>query len=232
MTTRVTEKSAIDAALSQHWQEAFTLNKSILKDDPKNIDALNRFGFAAIKLGKSAEAKSSYAKVLKLDPYNHIAIANVKKINTHKSGTHHNDIVLTPSLFLEESGKTKIIDCVHPAPNTMLSDLACGQILTMKVKKHGIDLRDCHGVYVGALPDDISFKIGKFIAGGNEYSVCVKHVGKDKLTIFVREMKRGKKFQKQPSFTSTINYMPSVREAIHTEGDKDATAPPEEESGS
>lgn len=228
MTTREAEKSAIDAALSQRWQEAFDLNKLILKGDPKNIDALNRFGFAAIKLGKCSDAKLSFAKVLKLDPYNHIAIANCKKINTDKSG-NRDDVMLTPSLFLEESGKTKIIDCVHPAPNSMLGSLACGQVLSMKVKKHGIDLRDSHGAYMGALPDDISFKIGKFIAGGNDYSVFVKHVGKGKLTVFVREMKRGKKFQKQPSFTSSINYMPSVREAT-TEGEKDTATPTEEES--
>ena len=231
MTTRAAEQSSIDAALSGRWQEAYELNKRILKEEPKNIDALNRMGFAAIKLGKSADAKAAYAKVLKIDPYNHIAMANNKKITSEKNrtGKYDDDVTLTPSLFLEESGKTKIIECVHPAPNAMLTTLACGQILTMKIKKHGIDLRDSHGSYVGSLPDDMSFKIGKFIQGGNEYSVCVKHVGKGTLTVFVREMKRGKKFQKQPSFTSTISYMPSVREAT-TEGEKDTPPPQEEEN--
>lgn len=230
MTTSVDEQSAIEAALCQKWQEAFDLNKVILKNDPKNVNALNRLGFAAIKLGKYADAKTAFDKVLKLDPYNRIAEANGKKISVekNKSGVH-DDVILTPSLFLEESGKTKIIECVHPAPAKVLSTLACGQILTMKVKKHGIDLRDCHGTYVGALPDDIAFKLGKFIEGGNEYSVYVKHVAKGNITVFVRELKRGKKFQKQPSFTSMINYMPSVREAATSDGEKEISPPPDEE---
>jgi peptidase E len=45
------------------------------------------------------------------------------------------------------------------------------------------------------------------IAGGNTYQVIIKAVDKKSVKVLLRELTRGKKFAKQPSFTSTTSYV-------------------------
>jgi hypothetical protein len=113
---------------------------------------------------------------------------------------------------LEEPGKTKVVDCINAAPMNTLTSLTCGQEVYLKPKKHTVEVRDQHDKYLGALPDDVAFKMIKFIAAGNTYSIFVKGVAKNCISVFIREMKRGKKLQNQPSFIGTTNYMPYQRD--------------------
>jgi len=205
--------SATKEALAQNWQVAIQINKKILEHEPENIDALNRLGYALSKNGKFTQAKQAFEKVLAIDPYNRIAEGNIKKIpSLRKNNINQCTGAMSPLLFLEDPGKTKIIDCVNAAPSAILSTLTCGQELLLKPKKHGIDLKDLANRYVGALPDDMAYKIGKFMEAGNEYTVHIKRVTKSCVSIFIREIKRGKRFISQPSFTASINYMPSTKE--------------------
>jgi len=205
--------AAIKSALDQQWQEAVALNEQILKSEPDYIDALNRLGYALLKLGKPIKAKQIFQKVLKLDQYNRIALNNSKKLSASK-GQKHDPCThsVSPMLFLEDPGKTKIVECVNTASSTILTALTCGQDVFFKLKKHGIDVRDGSGSYIGALPDDVSYKLIKFISEGNTYSAHIRHVSKSAVTLFVRELSRGKKFLHQPSFATSVSYNPSVRE--------------------
>jgi hypothetical protein len=45
------------------------------------------------------------------------------------------------------------------------------------------------------------------MAGGNTYQTIVKGVEKKSVKVMLRELTRGKKFAKQPSFTSTTSYV-------------------------
>jgi len=118
---------------------------------------------------------------------------------------------ISPLLFLEEPGKTKMIDCINTAPMNSLSILTCGQKIQLVPKKYSIEVRDSQNTYIGALPDDIAFRLLKLINAGNEYEVFVKGVSKNCVSIFIRETKRGKKLINQPSFTGTTNYIPYQR---------------------
>jgi len=208
MTDSILSDTAVNYALSQNWLEAIAVNKQILQQSPKNIEALNRLGFALLKTGKIRDGKQMFEKVLKLDPYNRIAGNNIKKIDSMKKSASDfiRDCPVSPLLFLEEPGKTKIVECVNIASAQILSSLSCGQEVYFKLKKHGIDIRDTKGIYVGALPDDLSFKLLLFIKGGNQYSVNIKRIAKSCVSVFIREIKRGKKFQNQSSFSGTTNY--------------------------
>ena len=73
-------QQAIDAALDSKWEEALKINKKIIKLDPKNVDALNRQAKAYMELGKPNLAKKYYSEALKFDPYNPIALKNLKII--------------------------------------------------------------------------------------------------------------------------------------------------------
>jgi tetratricopeptide (TPR) repeat protein len=213
MDTPPLKDQAINLALRQDWKEAIRINQLIIKEEKTNVDAHNRLGYAYMKNGQPIKSKEIFAKVLKLDPYNQIAHKNLKKISLLKKGgipiTSCEDI--SPLLFLEEPGKTKMVDCINTAPMNALSILTCGQKIQLVPKTHSIEVRDSQNTYIGALPDDIAFRLLKLINAGNEYAVFVKGVSKNCVSVFIRETKRGKKLINQPSFIGTTNYMPYQR---------------------
>jgi len=204
-----TAESAISAALAQDWKEAIRVNLAILKSDRNDLEALCRLAFAYLKTGQLLTAKRTYQKVLALDKYNQIATKNLKKMTSLKKKDMANEAsgFMSPMIFLEEPGKTKIVECVHVAPTHVLSTLSAGQEVFLKPKHHGIEVRTSSCTYIAALPDDMSFKLHKMMAGGNTYQVIVKGVEKKSVKVMLRELSRGKKFAKQPSFTSSTSYV-------------------------
>lgn len=224
---------AIQAALSQNWPSAISANTSILKEDKHNIDALNRLGFAHLQSGQFTAARETFEKVIKLDRYNQIASRNLKKLTTIKrkdldrSAGHS----ISPLMFLEEPGKTKIAPCVNLAPLTVLSTLTAGQEVSLKAKNHCVEIRDSHGSYLGALPDDLSYRMIKLLKAGNTYQVYVKGFGKNLLTVFIREEKRSRILADQPSFVSAVNYTSLGADSQATVEKPDVTATGEEETG-
>ncbi|KKU87972.1 MAG: TPR domain protein [Candidatus Gottesmanbacteria bacterium GW2011_GWA2_47_9] len=224
--TDVSALAAITAALSQDWKQAVQINTKLLLENKDDVDSLCRLAFAYQQTGKLTLAKTTYQKVLELDEYHQIALKNLKKLTTLKSRdvSHTSKTTISPILFLEEPGKTKIVECVHLAPAQVLSTLTSGQEVYLKAKNHCVELRDDRNRYVAALPDDLSFKLLKFLAGGNAYHALIKGVEKKSLKVFLREVSRGKKFATQPSFTPSFAYVPMVK-------DQTAKEPAETEEG-
>lgn len=231
MADLIQMNQAIDAALRQDWKEAIKLNSSIIKNDQTNIDAFNRLAFAYLKNGQMKKSKETFEKTLKIDPYNQIACKNLKKIHIVKKcslfASENQNI--SPLLFLEEPGKTKIIPCINAAQVHTLSALSCGQKVVLKPKKYTIEVRDKQNRYIAALPDDIAFRLLKLIACGNQYSVFVKGVSKNCVSVFIRETKRGKKLHNQPSFIGTTNYIPYQKGILHEESKPHIPSDDEEE---
>lgn len=198
---------AISAALCHKWNEAIVTNLSILKDKETDLDAMNRLAHAYTQTGKVDEAKHLYKKILSLDRYNTIAHKNLEKINKISKGKItpilKSVLSLSPSLFLEEPGRTKTINLIHPAPLNILSILSVGDPVILYPKKHTIEVRTPDKIYLGALPDDIAFRLIRLIKGGNCYEVCIKCATKNSLSVFMRETKRGKRFLNQPSFIAS-----------------------------
>jgi tetratricopeptide (TPR) repeat protein len=200
------QKTAVDAALNQSWSAAIEANLKILKEDKKNIASMNRLGFAYMNAGNKDEAIKTFQKVKKLDTYNVIALKNLTKLGTMKSGALSatpSGSAVSPMMFLEDPGKTRIVQCVNIAPAQTLSHFSCGQEIFLRAKNHCIEVRDSVGTYLGALPDDLSFRLIKYLQANNQYSIHIKSVDNKNLTVFVRELSRGKKFANQPSFAST-----------------------------
>lgn len=206
----ISEKAAISAALTQDWKEAIRINLALLKIDKQNINMLNRLGFAYLQSGHLTTAKKTFLKVTKIDTYNQIAVKNLKKL----SNVRQKDLLkapkrqLSPMLFLEEPGKTKIVECVNAAPIATLSTVSPGEEVILLVKNHVVEIRNFRNIYLAALPDDLSFRLIKFVAGGNTYLALIKSIGSNSLTVFLRELTRGKRFITQPTFASTGIYMP------------------------
>lgn len=222
---------AIDKALVRDWQEAVHINGLILEKNEEDIDALNRLAFAYTQTGAFDRAKRMYQKVIKLDPYNQIATKNLKRFGSMKKNKTSKDSgLVSPLMFLEEPGKTKIVSLVNLAPEKVLAILHAGQEVSIKIKRHAVEVRDAQNTYLGALPDDLSFKLMKFMAGGNRYHTVIKSIGKNQLLIFIREVERGKQFTNQPSFVNAINFFPMAPVTpIDTDVDTKETGEEDEE---
>lgn len=194
---------AIKCALSQNWKEAIRINQELLNEKADNVQALNRLAFAYLKSGNITSAKTTYRKVLKIDKYNPIATKNLKWLgNLNKNDIHHDSsISSTPTIFLEEPGKTKIVILVHTAPTRVLCNLITAQKVFLLPKKHAVEIRDNKDTYIGALPDDLSHRLLRFINAGNTYDAYIKNVAKNSVSVFIRELKRGKRFVNIPSFS-------------------------------
>ena len=109
------EKQSIQAALTQDWNKASTLNQKILKIDDKNIEALNRLAKAKIELRIFDEAKAILEKVLNLDKFNSIAKANLERAQRTQTKKTKADFSTSISKiqivsFIEEPGKTKTVE--------------------------------------------------------------------------------------------------------------------------
>lgn len=194
------KSQAIQTALVGDWENAIALNKSILLEEPNDIDTLNRLAFAFLSQGKIKDAKKIYEKVLLLDMQNPIAIRNLKRLDdpsTKKTNFQINN------MFIEESGKTKIIELINVADKKIISNLRSGEKLALCIKRMKIFALDQDNQYIGMLPDDLCKRLIKFINVGNKYEAYARTVEINKITIFIRELKRIKRYKDQPSFVST-----------------------------
>lgn len=195
---------AIQTALVGNWEEAIKLNKELLKEDPQDVEALNRMALAYTILGKSTSAKTTYKKVLEIDPLNSIAIKNLKRIKPEGKGKKDelvtNITIQVNNIFLEETGKTKIVDLINLAQSEVLSKLKTGQSVDLSIKRLKIFVHGDSNSYIGVLPDDIGKRLIKFINGGSKYEAFVKSAKHNAVSIFIRELKRASKFKEIPSF--------------------------------
>jgi tetratricopeptide (TPR) repeat protein len=198
---------ALNAALDSNWDQAVEINQEILKVEPTSVDALNRLAHAYFEKGDFDNSKKFYTEVLTYDPYNPIAAKNLKILQCFKAGaqppvpsnngTHAR---ISPSLFLQEPGKTKLVNLLKVAEPQRLSKTYCGMQVELVIKNRGISVTDSAGAYLGVLPDDMSHQILRLIKGGNKYMALIKSVKVNGLSILIRETFRSAKFRNQPSF--------------------------------
>jgi len=216
------KQQAIQIALLGNWKEAAKLNIEILKENPNDTESLNRLAFALIALGNSKQAKEAYEKVLAIDSLNSIAQRGLKKLST--PGNHSTIIPthLVSNMFLEESGKTKIISLVNTAPAKVLRNLQVGQAVGMVKKRNKIFIQDELKEYIGVLPDDVGKRLIKFMDGGNQYEAYVKSANDHDVIIFMKEIKRAKRFKNQPSFLFGDKTHLAISKNIYKNQDEDS----------
>ena len=238
------QHQAIEAALTLRWVDAVRLNRKILKLDPQNVDALSRQAKAYLELRKYALAKKYYSTVLKSDPYNPIALKNLKILKAikiskaflriskvQKSPNGQNRIFgedrLSAALFLQEPGKTKVVTLLHVAEPQKLSQTYCGMRVEMVIRNRKFTIISEDGTYLGVLPDDICHKLLRLTRGGNKYSLFIKSIRVNGMSVLIKETYRSKRFKNQPSFleNSPQNYSDDMLTSFD-----DKSPEPEEET--
>lgn len=216
---------AVKAALATDWDSAIKFNKRLLRENGKDIETLNRLAYALLEKGDLQTARKLYLKVLRLDRANPIAEKNLRKIAgladrkkkkvkpskpKEGNGASREDI---SSIFLEEPGRTKITRLRNLSEPHILSSLRPADEVVLSIKRHSIFAKTPEGVYIGALPDDVSHKLIPFMKGGNEYKAFIKAVEKNSVAILIKEIKRGRRFKNSPSFSAgSSSYYAFVRE--------------------
>lgn len=201
-------QEAIDLALSGKWDKAIRVNEVILKDNQEDIDALNRLSRAYSEIGKIGKARKTAKKVLEIDPFNTIASKALQKWKGLKKGELYKSGPSSAQSFLEEPGKTKILNLLHPGSPKLIAKLDAGDEVKLNTHSHKVSVCTKDGKYIGRLPDDLSARLRKLIKYGNEYKAYVKSVNKDEVKIFIRETKRVPKLADIPSFsTDKIDYI-------------------------
>ncbi|MCL5409908.1 MAG: tetratricopeptide repeat protein [Patescibacteria group bacterium] len=207
------KQRAITAALSANWEEALAINQEILNSEPNNVDALNRIARAYFELGDFKLSKKNYQESLKIDPYNQIAYKFIKRIEAcakkgvklpnGKNGKNHSileTISNLSDLFIEEPGKTKVVNLLKVAEPKKLSFLSPGTPVLLVLRNRCIAVTDQNSDYLGVLPDDLSHQLTRLINGGNKYQALIKTVKINAIAILIREIYRSTRFRNQPSF--------------------------------
>ena len=201
-------QKAILHALRGNWKEAIALNKLILQESPRDVDALNRLAKAYAESGKVDKARVLSQKVIKIDPFNRIAIKAVQRWKDLDGVTFVSQKTTSPEAFLEEPGKTKIASLLFPGDSRVIAHLDCGDEVRLMPHNHRVSVNTIDGKYIGRLPDDISAKLRGLIKLGNEYKILIKSADLNNLKVFIREIKRSDKIPDTPSFApERIDYI-------------------------
>ena len=195
-------QEAINAAKISDWPKAILINQEILQHYGNDLEAMNRLGLAFIKNGQENEAKKTFREVVELDKSNIIANKHLEKIKNKESS---GDIIFDQNNdFIEEPGKSKIVTLHRLAGKDQLKKTKVGQACFLQLKNRYISVIDESGKHIGALPEDISFRLSKLITNGNEYRCIIYKVNDKQCLIQVKETLRSKKNEQVVSFPSKV----------------------------
>jgi len=191
-------QQAIQAAQNNDWKLAVDINQEILKEKNNDLEAMNRLGLAHLKLDETAKAKKIFKKIIEIDSSNIIANKHLTRI---KNNEKTQDIVFNnETSFIEEPGKSKIFSLHRLAAKNQLKKLKVGQSCQLQLKNKYISVTDENEKHIGALPDDISFRLSKLIKTGNKYDCIVYKVDDKQCSVQIKELERSKRNQQIQSF--------------------------------
>jgi len=197
------KQQAISAAKNNDWELVATLNEEIVANNPKDLQALNRLGVAYLQLNKIQKAKAVFETVVGLDRTNILAKKHLETIKKKKK-------LAVPSFssqqFIEEPGKTKIVELHRLSGKDTLESLIVGQVCDLKIKKRYISV-ETNGQYVGSLPEDISFRLSRLIQRGNTYHCAIHSACTKSCSVYLKEKIASKKNGDTQSFPVQRNNM-------------------------
>jgi len=189
MTTKQLKSCAISAARRGDWPEALDINQQLLELEPSNVNAMNRIGVAYAQSKQTARAIKAFKQVLSIDRHNLIAKKHLAKLNNHHCLTAP---TFNKQQFIEEPGKTKVVELHRLAGKNVLQSLSVGSPCELVRKKRYISI-EVNGQYVGALPEDLSFRLCKLISQGNSYCCLVRSVTDSSCSVYLQEIKKSKR---------------------------------------
>jgi tetratricopeptide (TPR) repeat protein len=187
---RKASQEAIALAMQSRWQEAVTVNQSIIDLFPTDIDAYNRLGRAHMELGEFAKAKDAYSRTIELDPYNSIAQRNLQRLSLlpdSKVSVKEERREASPDLFIGEMGKAGVVTLQELAPKEVLAKMAAGNQVYLKVRGWQLVVENEQGEYLGLVEPPHGFRLARLIEGGNKYAVAIVNIDNNNIRVIIRE---------------------------------------------
>lgn len=183
-------KKAVALAMRSRWEEAVEVNRSILADFPRDLEAYNRLGKALGELGRSSEAKEAFQKALEISPYNTIARKNLDRLVRlgDEAPLPRASGAAPPQVFIEESGKAAVTSLVNLAPINLLMKLVPANPLRLQMGSSGLDVMAPSNEYIGQVEPRLGSRLIRLIKGGNRYEARVTSINEKEFTIIIREV--------------------------------------------
>jgi tetratricopeptide (TPR) repeat protein len=196
------QKSDLSVRLAKEgrWDEAVQVNRDLLAIFPDDTETLNRLGKALMELKRYAEAKEAYEHSVKQDPTNTIAQKNLKNLQQLVQVAASKPAAATPpnpsrtrvapSLFIEETGKTGVVNLVSLASSLVLARLTAGDRVYLEVDaaKELVRVKNEDGEVLGQLEPRMNVRLFRFIQAGNRYVAAVQAVSDKMLRIVIQEI--------------------------------------------
>lgn len=182
-------KEAIALALSSRWQEAVDLNREIIEEFPRDVEAHNRLGKALSELGHYREAKAAFGRTLEIAPANSIARKNLRRLDqlSEDAPVPRQGSKATLQLFIEERGKSGSISLTRLPPDGAHLHVAPGDAVQLRVTGNGLTVESTDGLYLGEVEPKQGQRLARLMEGGNRYEAAVTSVQEDSLVIMIRE---------------------------------------------
>lgn len=187
---RKASQEAIALAMQSRWQEAVTVNQSIIELLPTDIDAYNRLGRAYMELGEFAKAKDAYGHTIELDPYNSIAQRNLQRLSLlpdSQISVKEERREASPDLFIGEMGKAGVVNLKDLAPKEVLAKMAAGNQVYLKVRGRQLVVENEQAEYLGLVEPPHGFRLARLIEGGNKYAMAIVNIDNNNARVIIRE---------------------------------------------
>jgi tetratricopeptide (TPR) repeat protein len=187
---RKASQEAIALAMQSRWQEAITINQSIIELFPTDIDAYNRLGRAHMEIGEFAKAKDAYNRAIELDPHNPIAQRNLQRLSLlpdSQVSVKEERREAAPDLFIGEMGKAGVVNLQDLAPKEVLAKVAAGNQVYLKVRGRQLAVENESGDYLGLVEPPHGFRLAKLMEGGNRYAAAIVNIDNNNVRVIIRE---------------------------------------------
>ena len=184
-------KQAIALAMQGRWREAIATNKTIIDNFPSDVGAYNRLGKAYMELGEYSQAREAYGQAVELDPYNAIALKNLRRLS-HLGETlvssEGNSDKAEPQHFVEEIGKAGVVNLYHLAPQEVLARVVSGDKVYLKIAGANLIVVNGRGEELGQVEPKHGQRLIKLMEGGNRYTAAIVSSAEDKVTVIIKEV--------------------------------------------
>ena len=191
LRARALADQATAAALEADWPRAADLNQKLIDVSPDDLEARNRLGRALIELGRLDEAKVSFAEVLKIEPFNSIALrgtSRVAALQEHKTKPFTTTTKTQPRLFIEDMGKTGILRLINPAPTHVLAKYSPGAECELREQEGLLAVHARDGELVGFLEPKVGRRLIDLLQTGNQYVAALVSTDPQNPRIAIREI--------------------------------------------
>ena len=208
-TKKQRTETAIQLALQGRWDDAASLNRSIIDLFPTDVDAFNRLGKAMTELGRYAEARDAYQKAVEIDPLNAIARKNLSRLATlgEEATPRPATQKLSPHMFIEETGKTGVTTLLRPNMG-VAARMTAGDQVDLARDDGALVIKSVQGELIGEVEPRLAQRLSKLIDSGNQYVAAISGLTDNDVKVFIRET-----FQ-DASQAGKLSFPPAVTEAF------------------